>query len=615
MRTSILVCLFLSFPSVALSTVLDPVEVEHFFDASFEIQKYNQQLAGSVVSVVQDGKVLFKKGYGYADIVNRVEVDPDLTLFRIASISKTFVWTAVMQLVDAGKLDLDADVNDYLDFEIPATYPEPITLKNLMTHTPGFEDVGSGTFRAKFDDYVALAEYLPQHIPARVRPPGMLMSYSNYGAALAGYIVQLVSGMRWDEYIEENVLAVLEMNSTNVRTPMIDELLPRLAKGYKFGGGVFVAEQYWYAFEAPAGVISSTAGDMARYMIAHLQLGGLGEKRILAEEAARKMQSVAFRHHPQVDPMLHGFFETTRSGVRTIGHGGDVNQFHSLMQLAPEHDLGVFIAFNSDPGSASRGHLMNAFFDRFFPEPTPELIETPETLLSSLADYAGEYANLRRNYSTFEKMAVLVSALEVTDVDGELLIGGGGGTSSRWVMVEQDVFRGKYSSRRLVFARDDSGQVRNLFSGSNAFEKLDFIDAPSTHRILFGLVAFLAICTLLGYGYRAISRARDRRLNPIHVFVAWSTGALILWQFWGLVTGLSDNDAFVFGIPDYVQRLLNFAWVIAALSVLVALFSVQQWLSSYGTFASRLRYSLFAMGGMINLWSMVYWNQLRYLIS
>ncbi|MCZ6641903.1 MAG: serine hydrolase [Gammaproteobacteria bacterium] len=614
MRTSILACLFLLLPSVVLPTVLDPLEVERFFDASFEIQKYNQQLAGSVVAVVQDGKVLFKKGYGYADIENRVEVDPDRTLFRIASISKTFVWTAVMQLVDTGKLDLDADVNDYLDFAIPATYPEPITLKTLMTHTPGFEDVGTGTFGVKLDDYVALAEYLPRHIPARVRPAGMLMSYSNYGTALAGYIVERVSGMPWDEYVEENVLAVLEMNSTNVRTPMIEKLAERLAKGYKFGGGAFAVEPYWYAFEAPAGVISSSGSDMASYMIAHLQLGGSDGSRILSEAAARKMQSVAFRHHPQVDPMLYGFFETTRSGVRTIGHGGDVNQFHSLMQLAPEHDLGVFIAFNSDPGSVSRSHLMNAFFDRFFPQPKPEHIETPEALRASLADYAGEYANLRRNYSTFEKMGVLVSAIEITHADGELLIGGGGSTS-RWIMEEPDIFRGKYSNRRLVFGRDDSGRVRNLFSGSGVLGKLDFIDAPSNHRVLLGLIAFLSACTLLGYGYRAISRGRNTRLNPIHVIVAWSTAALILWQFWGLVTGLSDNDAFVFGVPDYAQRLLNFAWVIAGLSVLVALFSVQQWLSGQGTLASRSRYGLFAVAGLINLWSMIYWNQLAYLLS
>ena len=614
MRISILTCLFLSLPSVVLSTVLDPLEIERFFDASFEIQKYNQRLAGSVVAVVADGKVLFKKGYGYADIENQVEVDPDRTLFRIASISKTFVWTAVMQLVDTTKLDLDTNVNEYLDFEIPATYPEPITLKNLMTHTPGFEDAGTGRFGATIDDYVPLAQYLPEHIPARVRPPGVLMSYSNYGTALAGYIVQRVSGMPWEDYVEENILAVLEMNSTNVRTPMSDELAPRLAKGYRFGGGAFVAEPYWYALEAPAGVVSSTAGDMARYMVAHLRLGGSGEKRILTEEAARKMQSVAFRHHPRVDPMLHGFFETTRSGVRTIGHGGDVNQFHSLMQLAPEHDLGVFIAFNSDPGSASRSHLMNAFFDRFFPQPRPEPIETPEALRASLTDYAGEYADLRRNYSTFEKMAVLVSALEVTDVDGELLISGGGG-ASRWIMVEADVFRGKYSNTRIVFGRDDSGRVRNLFSGSSVLGRLDFIDAPSTHRVLLGLVALLSACTLLGYGYRAIFRGRDTRLNPAHVIVAWSTAALILWQFWGLVTGLNDNDAFVFGVPDYVQRLLNFAWVIAGLSVLVALFSVQQWLSSHGTLASRLRYGLFGVAGLINLWSMIYWNQLAYLLS
>ncbi len=614
MHTSLWVSLILSIPSVALSATLDPVEVERFFDTSFEIHKYNQQLAGNVVAVVQDGKVLFKKGYGYADIENRIEVDPDQTLFRIASISKTFVWTAVMQLVEAGRLELNTDVNDYLDFTIPATYSEPITLQDLMTHTPGFEEVGSGTFGAKFDDYVALAEYLPQHIPARVRAPGMLMSYSNYGTALAGYIVQRVSGMRWEAYIEENVLDVLEMNNTNVQTPMREDLAPRLAKGYKFGGGVFVAEPYWYPFEAPAGVMSSTAGDMARYMIAHLHLGSAGEKRILSEETARKMQNIAFRHHPLVDPMLHGFFQTTRNGVRMFGHGGDVNQFHSLMQLAPEHDLGVFVAFNSDPGSESRNHLMNAFFDRFFPEPKPALIETPEALRERLTDYAGEYANLRRNYATFEKMAVLVSALEIAAVDGELLVGGGGG-ASRWIMTEPDVFRGKYSNRRLVFARDDSGRVLNLFSGSGAFEKLGFLDAPSTHRALFGFVAFLSVCTVLGYGYRALSPGRETRLTPFHVIVAWSTAGLILWQFWGLVTGLDDNDAFVFGIPDYVQTLLSFAWAIAVLSVVVLLFSIQQWISGHGTFASRTRYSFFAFAGMINLWLLIYWNQLSYLLS
>ena len=182
-------------------------------------------------------------------------------------------------------------------------------------------------------------------------------------------------------------------------------------------------------------------------------------------------------------------------------------------------------------------------------------------------------------------------------------------------MIELDEFRGKYTNTRLVFARADSGQVQHFFVGSGAYEKLGLLDAPSTHQVLLGLVAFLSLCTVLGYSYRAFARGREVRLNPVHVIVAWLTGVLILWQFWGLVTGLSDTDAFLFGIPDYVQTLLRFSWVIAGLSVVVFLFSVQQWISGHGTAASRWRYTLFALGGLINLWSLIYWNQLSYLLS
>src|SRR5215475_13481948 len=122
-----------------------PAEMESFMDGFMAVQLPTAGVAGVTVSVVKDGQLFFAKGYGYADPDKRIPVDPDKTLFRPGSISKTFTWTAVMQLVEQGKLDLDVDVNTYLrDFKLPATFAAPVTLRNLMTHTAGFEDGGAG---------------------------------------------------------------------------------------------------------------------------------------------------------------------------------------------------------------------------------------------------------------------------------------------------------------------------------------------------------------------------------------------------------------------------------------------------------------------------------------
>ena len=460
--------LALATPVPALAA-LDASEVEQFFDAAFEVQRQQHQLAGAIVAVVQDGEVLFKQGYGYADIASRDPANADQSLFRIASITKTFVWTAVMQLVERGQLDLDADVNAYLDFAIPDTYEVPITLKHLMTHTPGFEESGTGGFRENVEDIVPLGAYLASHTPARVRPPGEYVSYSNYGTALAGYIVGRVSGMPWEQYIESNILDPLAMSNTNIRTPVRIDLEPKLATGYTYSAGDFVAQPYWHEMEAPAGIISTTADDMTRFMLAHLQNGTHNGATILRPDTVQRMRSVLHRHHAMAAPMLHGFFQTERNGIIRFGHGGDVNQFHSQMQLVPEQQLGIFVSFNSDPGSAARSGLVNAFFNRFFPVPRPTPIEASAALAEKLDEYTGSYTTLRRNHSTFEKMALLVGGLTISAVDGELLLGSQGGVS-RWIPVDKDVFRAKYGHNHLIARRDASGEVTHFVADQSAFE-------------------------------------------------------------------------------------------------------------------------------------------------
>jgi CubicO group peptidase (beta-lactamase class C family) len=305
------------------ANISDPADLEAFFDGVIELQRESKHIAGAVVAVVVGDKLVFAKGYGYADIEARRKVDPEKTLFRIASISKLFTWTAVMQQVEDGKLDLDADVNTYLkEVKIPATFPQPITLKHLLTHTPGFEDHVIGLFAHKPEEVGALQDVLRAQMPMRVRPPGVIASYSNHGTALAGYAVACVSGKPWEDTIEERILKPLGMDHTLVRQPPEDKLPPELSKGYKWEQGHFVAKGFEYIPAAPAGCISTTASDAALFMIAHLSDGQGKNGRILKTETARRMREPLFRHDPQTSAMCYGF---TLPLAATLGQDSSID--------------------------------------------------------------------------------------------------------------------------------------------------------------------------------------------------------------------------------------------------------------------------------------------------
>src|SRR5215207_5185840 len=217
----------------------DRAEMKVFLDEELGREMQKHHIAGAAVSVVKDGKLFFAKGYGYADLENKIPVDPERTNFRIGSLAKLFTWTAVMQLAEQGKLDLNADVNDYLDFRIPDTYPQPITLKDLMTHTPGFEDLYYERFAKDPNELQPPREWLISHMPARVRPPGEVAAYSSYGTALAGYIVARVSGEPYDQYIQEHILSPLGMLHTTAWPSMPPDIRANTSVGYVYEDGAF----------------------------------------------------------------------------------------------------------------------------------------------------------------------------------------------------------------------------------------------------------------------------------------------------------------------------------------------------------------------------------------
>ena len=373
-------------------------------------------VAGAVVVVVKDGKVLFEKGYGYADIDKHIPVDPKATLFRPGSISKLYTWTAVMQLVEQGKLDLDKDVNGYLDFVIPAYQGKPISLRNIMTHTTGFEEIVKGLITEKPEQMVSIGDSVKNWIPDRVYAPGTTPAYSNYATALAGYIVERVSGEPFDRYINDHIFAPLGMAHSTFHQPLPDELKAGMSQGYP--QATAPARGYELISMAPAGSLATTGDDMARFMIAHLQDGQFGDKQILKPETAQQMHTTALTIIPNMPRMELGFYEQPINGRVVISHGGDTEYFHSDLYLYTGEHVGLYISMNSagKEGGAHtiRQQLFELFSDRYFPGAGPEGKVDDATAAHDAALLAGTYENTRRSDTNFIDLLNLIDPISVS---------------------------------------------------------------------------------------------------------------------------------------------------------------------------------------------------------
>jgi CubicO group peptidase (beta-lactamase class C family) len=435
-------------------------DIEAFLDGVVPIQLQKGDIAGAVVSVVKDGQVLFAKGYGFADMKTRKPVSVDDTLFRPGSISKTFTWTAVMQLVEQGKLDLDRDLNEYIDFKIPAPFGKPVTMRNLMTHTPGWEESLKELFVANESEQYPLGQYLKARLPRQIYPPGTTPAYSNYGASLAGYIVSRVSGMPFEEYIEKNIYQPLGMTRSTFRQPLPDNLKAFMSRGYD------VASQPAKDFElgeaGPAGGMSTSAADMTKYMITHLNNGEYNGVRILKPETVQLMHSRTFGLVPDMNGMAYGFYEETRNGHRIIGHGGDTQWFHSDMHLMPDQNLGFFVSYNSagkEEGSP-RTILWWNFLNRYFPYTPPEAGRVPNAD-GDARSTLGEYWSSRRSETTILSASSLFDQGKVTvNSDGTISLGFAkdfAGNPKRYREIAPMMFREEHGQSRLAFIDDYAG--------------------------------------------------------------------------------------------------------------------------------------------------------------
>jgi CubicO group peptidase (beta-lactamase class C family) len=594
----------------------DRAELEAFIDGIMVANLRDKHVAGATISVVKDGALFFAKGYGYADVAKRRPTDAERSLFRIGSTSKLFTWTAVMQLVEQGKLDLDADVNRYLDFKIPSTFPQPITLRHIMTHTPGFEEDGRDLISDDSTTLVPLGRWLSTHIPGRVRPPGTYASYSNYATALAGYIVQRVSGVPWDDYIEQRVLAPLGMTQTTTRQPVPPRLRADMSEGYVWAGGSYVPKKFEIVEPMPAGSMAASATDMAKFMIAHLNDGELNGQRILADSTAKRMHARAFGHDPRIPGFALGFYEKTSHGVRIIGHGGDTQFFHTDLALIPDEKVGVFVSYNTNTGGElSFAQILTQFLDHYYPS-TPSAVVMPADAKQQAERVQGQYEFNRRSYTTFQKAIGLAGNIRIRADSGRLVMHSPLG-DSRLVPVGPLLYREELGDALVAFQADSGGRVVRGFFGPAPMMTMERVPPSRSvmlHWVILGLGALVFLGTVLAAIRRVVRRRFGEARRDDVLPGRWLLVTTSLLQIVFMIAVVAIASASGGGLLNGPLTSLKIALalpVIGAICVIGAVyFASRQWRLGAGTLAARLRFSAVTLVAIAYTWSLMQWNLL-----
>ena len=621
----------------------DRAEMGAFMDKELAKEMEKHHIAGAAVSVVKDGKLFFIKGYGSADLKNHIPVDPEQTNFRTGSIAKLFTWTAVMQLAEQGKLDLNADVNDYLDFRIQDTYPQPITLKDLMTHTSGFESLYYERFAKDPNELQPPREWLISHMPARVRPPGEVAAYSDYGAALAGYIVARVSGEPYDRYIQEHILNPLGMAHTTAQPMMPPDIRAHTSKGYVYEDGAFkefpdtsgMALEYADMGQpalVPAGDMQASATDMARFMIAQLQDGRHGDAntagaRILKESTLRRVHGTLYTPDPRILGTAYGFFDFSDNGQKTIGHSGGSDPIFTLLLLLPEQNLGVFVAYNSQGGEdLINQHLgfQRAFFDHYYPAPALKPIQPPADFAERAGQFVGTYQITGgvpgTSKTTIEKVGGLlgIPRVEISDGGDGTLLFKNPWAEWRFAEVAPLYFRQVDGRFHILFREDDQGRITHMFTDITpmlAFEKVSWYETLGFNMalVLGCVLAFLSMIVVASIRFiRKRRLSGDAKPAPRGTRVAYSiiVGICVLDLLFVIGAVLWGNPVPYFGISTIYKIVLGLGVLSAVMTVGALLYGALAWKRGYWGIASRVHYTLVTVAAVAFVWFLNYWNLL-----
>lgn len=434
---------------------LTSANVSAFLKQFFASEQAKPNYVGATVVVVKDGQTVFQSGYGFADKAKKTAVDPNETVFRIASISKTFTAAAVMQLVEQGKVNLQEDFRTYtgpLEFDNP--FAEPVTVGQLLTHTTGFriQDPKQEDIHNDLTKVVSIEDYARNNMPPVVREPGGSYMYDNFAYLLLGLIVEKVSGEPFDDYMQQHIFAPLGMDKSGFK--LEGELKSDLATAYDAADKPIDL----YAVTPtvmPQGGMLTTADDMARFMNAFLNGGTLGDSRVLAESTVAEMQQYRSSIHALLPDTTYGFEAASQlpgagSSTSIIGKAGDLIGFSSYMFLIPEQKTGVFISYNKQ--GILRELFYPAFIAEFFPQyasPAANWMPNPAPG-DNLKAYEGYYADLR--------LKSLVSSVTYSAKDG-LMISDAILGPRKLIQVDKGLFSDQITGKYTAFKLGEDGRM------------------------------------------------------------------------------------------------------------------------------------------------------------
>jgi len=600
--------------------VTNPAVVEAFVNGVVKPAMKEHHSPSGVVMVMKDGQIIFAKGYGFIDVEKRIPVDPFTSLFRPGSISKLFTWVSVMQLIEQGKLDLDVDVNQYLStFQIEDTFPgQPITLRHIMTHTPGFEDGGLGYLIGNdVTRIMPLAESLAKYQPDRINPPGKHTAYSNYGTALAGLIVANVSGMSFNDYLQKNIFDVLGMKHSSFAEPLPAGLAENMAKAYSYNAGTDSYEEKNYEIISnfgPAGAMAVSAYDMSLFARALLNDGSLDGRRILQADTLQQMLDQGFAHDDRVRGMGLGFIKRRfgPEGFDNFGHDGGTTIFVSHFGMSRQEDFMLFSSFSGPGGGKTHEAFVGSFYEEFFPPDIPVI--TPSADFAERAEkYTGSYTSWRGNFSEAESLLRAFGAMKVSALPNNTLMIG----PRRYVEVDRNLFREVDGNERVAFQENEQGKISGMVIdglGVMQFYRTPFYETPGFTGLLVGLSLLLMVGILLRLAYqwsayRALS-GPEKSARRASVLVAVFNIPFFVLMAIGASGGIL---ALMYAVPTAIKLALVFP-ILATVAALYHLYqSTRVWREPvFGGVVARVGYSIVTLAALALSWFYFHWNLLGF---
>jgi len=522
-------------------------------------------------------------------------------------------------LVEQGKLDLHTDVNRYLQHvQIPATYPEPITLAHLLTHTAGFEEIPqlNAAFLVQDPSLLKPLESVIARAPARIHAPGQIAAYCNYCTALAGEIVAEISGEPFEQYVARHIFEPLDMPRSSFAQPLPRDLAAASAAYYKVdAAGAPHRTQLPYMQHAPIGALNTTAADMAHFMIAHLQSGRYGDGRILQAATAQDMHQQHYAFDSRLPGITWGWFEDTYNGVRVLYHAGNNTDSGGLLVLLPDQRTGLFLGFNRRTDEHARWAVLHAFLDHYYPAPAPPAVQPPADFAERAARFTGSYRSTRRFDSTLQKLTEWFNQANtvIANTDGTLSVTGPGaglkergGSPKHWVEIAPLLFREVGGQATLAFRADADGQISALavsrFPFEN-YERLAWYEQGLVRLGAAGLALFMLLATGLAWLIGALIRRMRRQADGrplLERCVRRVAAAVILLNLLLLGSALLwiADPSLVSSIPPalYVTVGLGLLDVLGAIALAIG--AVQVWRQRAGNLLGRLHYTLLTLAAL-----------------